>query len=473
MINLRVKKESLTVAMLLLITIGVLVGCTERSSTGKKSAETSDVQSNATLKKLNISAIQNNSNTISINAVVVRENELLSVSLNRIDKNTTLDSGGAFSRPLISKGKNYVAYLKDKALYITTIGSKSIKIADGVPQLSFTWHDKNNLLYSPTTGGLYAYDVANKTTKTYLKNEFNYENITLDGNKRIYAEQYRYYNKDGSDFLDDYGIMFFDPDTKVGKIIIKSIPNKMDTTGDLGMYPVINSMSTDDKYLFIWKHPHSGSLAADGVEFATYDISKKKLIEYTNPVIIALGYKDNISPNPKDSRYVALILGAGREMGRNKELVILDVLTGKFQALSSKGEAAMTPYYSCDGKTILYATSREQKDMNESSSSWLLNGKHYIYSIDTTTKLKKQLTDNPSYFDFAPKYINDKDIVFFRNDKKDNVSLWKIENGKEIMLADGLIFYDDMKYPIDNYFGHFDQELYTDILLGCIIEKHL
>ncbi|MFT5873383.1 MAG: hypothetical protein ACI8WT_002328 [Clostridium sp.] len=31
------------------------------------------------------------------------------------------------------------------------------------------------------------------------------------------------------------------------------------------------------------------------------------------------------------------------------------------------------------------------------------------------------------------------------------------------MLADGLIFYDDMKYPIQNYYGHYNTSLYTDI----------
>ena len=86
-----------------------------------------------------------------------------------------------------------------------------------------------------------------------------------------------------------------------------------------------------------------------------------KLIEYTNPNIISLGYSDNISPNPKNSRYLALIYGGGREMDNNKDLVVLDILTGKFQTISPKGEAAMTPYYTSDGKTILYASSPEQK----------------------------------------------------------------------------------------------------------------
>ena len=83
------------------------------------------------------------------------------------------------------------------------------------------------------------------------------------------------------------------------KIVIKSIPSKIATGGDLGMYPIITGISFDDKYLYIWKHPHAGSLATDGVDLAVFDILNNKLIEYTNPNIIALGYSDNISPNPK------------------------------------------------------------------------------------------------------------------------------------------------------------------------------
>lgn len=398
-----------------------------------------------------------------MNAVVVRKNELLLVSLNNKDANTTLDSEGIFSRPLISPDKSQVSYLKDNVLYVTTNKLEHIKIADTVSQLSFAWQDKNTLLYSPTLGGLYAYDVINKISNPYLKNDYNYQNITLDNSGRIYAEQYLYYKKDGFDYIKDYGVLFFNPITKEEKIVIKSIPNKMDTGGDLGMYPIITGISTDFKYLYIWKHPHAGSLAADGVDLAVYDILKNNLIEYTNPNIISLAYSDNISPNPKNSRYLALIYGFGREMGNNKHLVVLDILTGKIQSLTPKEEASMTPYYTSDGKNILYASSEEQKEGIGGLNQWLLCGSHHIFTIDTITKQIKQLTDNKNYFDFSPIYLNNKDFLFFRSDKTENVSIWKYENGRETMLADGLIFYDDKNYPIQNYFGHFNTTLFTDI----------
>ena len=449
MLNLKAKLEKSAISMLLLIIIVIASVCVIKINTTKKSIVTSATQKTPDIKN--------------INAVVIRKNELLLVSLYDKNKNTTLDSGGTFLRPLISPDKKHVSYLKDNALYIATLKPTHIKISGSISQLSFTWQDKNTLLYSPTSGGLYVYDLTRKISKPYLKNKFNYQNITLGKDGKIYAEQYLYYKKNGFDYINDYGILFFDPITKEEKIVIKSIPNKIDTGGNLGMYPIITGISNDDKYLYIWKHPHSGSLAADGVDLAVYDISTNKLIEYMNPNIISLGYSDNISPNPKNSRYLALIYGGGREMGNNKDLVVLDILTGKFQSLSPKGEVAMTPYYKNDGKTILYASSKEQKDVPGGLTQWLLSGKHHVFSIDTTTKRIKQLTNNQNYFDFSPIYINNRDIIFFRSDKSENVSIWKYSNGRETMLADGLIFYDDMNYPAQNYYGHFNTTQNTDI----------
>jgi len=447
MVNLKINVERLAITMLLLITLGFTMGCKSKFNIGDKNTKTSKLLSY--IKEMNI--------------VVVRKNELLLVSLNNKKENITLDSEGTFTRPLVSPNKKYVSYLKDKGLYITTDKLDHIKVAENVSELSFSWQDINNLLYSPISGGLYVYDVINKNSTPYLHNEYNYQNITLDNKGRIYVEQYLYYKKNGYDYRDDFGILFFNPVTKDKKIVVKSIPSKIDTGGDLGMYPIITGISTDNKYLYIWEHPHAGSLAADGVPLAVYDILNNKLIEYTNPNIISLAYKDNLSPNPKNSRYLALIYGAGREMGINKNLVVLNVLTGKFQSLSPKGETSMTPYYLSDGKSILYASSKSQKEGIGGFAKWFSSGNHHIFSVNTNTKQIKQLTNNPNYFDFSPTYINNNEILFFRSDKNENVSIWKYDNGSETMLADGLIFYNAFNYPIQNYYGHFNTTLFTDI----------
>ncbi|MBU3113758.1 hypothetical protein [Clostridium lacusfryxellense] len=458
MVNSKSDLQKFSIIMLLLITVAITIGCMVKLNTDFQSIETST---------LNNDDLKDISSTGNINIVVIRKNELLSVSLN--GKNITLDSGGSFSRPLISPNKKYVSYIKDKNLYITTDKHEHIKVAHNpidlsfALQLSFAWKDENTLLYSPTSGGLYSFDVVNKISKPYLANKYNYQNITLDVTGGIYAEQYLYYKKNNSYFINDYGVLFFNPVSKEEKIVIKSIPNKMDTGGDLGMYPIISGISNDYKYLYVWKHPHSGSIAADGVPLAVYDILNNKLIEYENPNIISLAYKDNISPNPKNSRFLALVSGEGRFMGNNKHLIILNILTGKFQSIPPKEYAFMTPNYSGDGKTILYASSKEASYAPGNIAQWLLSGNHHIFSIDTTTKQIIQLTSNSNYFDFSPIYVNNKDMIFFRSDKTENVSLWKSVNGQETMLTDGIIFYNDMDFPVQNYYGHFNTTLFTDI----------
>jgi|GEM_PF-342350 len=461
MVNLKINVERFVIIMLLLIAIIITIGCKTKIYASNKSLDTSNLR----YTTFKIPSLINE-----MNIVVVRKNELLLVSLNDKSENIVLDSIGSFSRPLISPNKKYVSYLKDKVLYITTDKLKHLKVSENISELSFSWQDKNTLLYSPISGGLYVYDVINKTSIPYLNNEYNYQNITLNNKGEIYAEQYLFYKKNGYDYRDDFGILFFNPFTKCKKIVVKSIPSKIDTGGDLGMYPIITGISNDNNYIYIWEHPHAGSLAADGVPLAVYDILRNKLIEYTNPKIISLAYKDNLFPNPKNSKYLTLIYGEGRFMGNNKNLIVLDILTGKFQSISPKGQTSMTPFYLNDGQKILYASSKEQKNTAGDLNLWLSSGNHHIFSISPTTKQINQLTSNPNYFDFSPTYINttplnmvNNHFLFFRSDKTENVSIWKYDDGHETLLANGLIFYDDMNYPIQNYYGHFNTDLFTNI----------
>jgi hypothetical protein len=454
MVNLKINVEKLSLSILFLFVLCIPSGCYAKINTKEKSTNTFVLQNNTLRKKADIKEM---------NIVVVRKNELLLISLNKKDENIILDNNGIFSRPLISTNRENVSYLKNNVLYITTNKIQHIKVADNVSQLSFSWQNEHSLLYSTISGGLYIYDVINKINKPYIQNEFNYQNITLDNDGGIYAEKYKYFKKNGTDYINDYGVIYFDPVTKDEKIVIKSIPSKINTGGDLGMYPIITGISKDNKYLYIWKHPHAGSLAADGVNLAIFDIFNNRLIEYTNPNMISLAYSDNLSPNPINSRYLALIYGAGREMGNNKNLVILDILNGKFQYLCPKGKVSMTPFFTNDGKTILFACSDEQKSITGGLTQWLLNGKHHIYSIDTTSNKIKQLTNSLHYFDFSPHFIDNKKIIFFRSDKDENVSIWEYENGKEEMLADGLIFYTDFSYSSQSSFGHFNTSQFTDI----------
>jgi hypothetical protein len=463
MISLKVLKNKLPEVIFLLAMVTSFSGCASDTINDGKNGTTAVSQSKVEEKTTN--AIVQSSALESITAVVTLKNELLMVSLKDRDKNKVLDKGGVFSLPKISPDKNYAAYLKDRGLYVATSEAQKTKVTDSVPQYSypFAWLDEQTLLYSPSGGGLYAFDVVNKKSKPYLQNEYNYENIILDRNKNIYAEKYRYYKKDGSERREDFGIISYNPSSLEEKSIINPIPSQIASAGGLGMYPVIAGASADRKYFYFWKHPYSGSMAADGVELAAFDMSTGKLIDYGQRAPFVLTYRDNISSNPKDSDKIALINGGGREMYIGKELVLFNLQTGELEKLTPEGRADMTPNYSIDGNSIVYASSPEQKDTNLTPGQWLSSADHHIYEIDLVTKQINQITKDSAGFDFGPKYVGAKTILFFRKDKSKNISIWKTEDGKETMLADKLTFSEDENYPTESYYGHFDYTKFTDI----------
>lgn len=392
-------------------------------------------------------------------AAAIKNNELLLIDLKNNKAAIIIDKGGMFSHPIISPGKDYIAYLKDTVLYVSGINGKKSKVLDNASSLSYNWLNKNELMYSPESGGIYIFDAEKRETEPYIKSDSNYQHITSVNNEKIYAEKYRYYKKNEYNSIQDYGIAEIQPDSKKEHIIINSIPN--DNEGSLGMFPVIAGISKDLRFLYIFEHPHSASIATDGVSFGSYDIKSNNYRSFKNTGIITLPYRDNISSCERNGELLAFISGGCREMDSNKILGILSAATGTFQKLSQKDQAAMTPYYSADCKNVLYAASKESEGI-ENTRNWM-STKHPIYRINLNTKKVTQLTNYQYGFDFAPVYIDDKDIVFLRMNISDGtISMLKLKDGKETELADNLIFYND-KYHIQNYYGHFDVTDYVDI----------
>lgn len=436
------KRIVILIITAVLFIIGILQGCVRNNAVLKdEGAKTPLYQAEKTM------------------AVVVKTNELDLIDLKAKNKITNLDSGGMFSHPVTSLDKRYIAYLKDAALYVTTLNGEKSKVLDNALVLSYVWFDNNQLLYSLKSGGIFSYDTEKKASQPYVKNEFSYENITIGTDNKIYAEKYRYYKKDSNEYIQDYGVALFLPDTREEQIIIRSIPND-DQQNSLGMYPVIAGISKDSRFVYIFEHPHSGSLAADGLSLASYDTKLNKFIEYSKQQIVTLRYSDNISANPENSEFIALINGAGREMNDSKSLGVLNVITGTFETLLPQGWVAMTPYYSEDGKNILYAASEKIASI-QNIGQWIKAG-HSIYKINSVTKQITQLTNSPNSFDFAPTYINATEIIFLRIDSLDNVSMWKLENGDETKIIDSLIFYND-QYKTQCYYGHSNNSNYIDI----------
>lgn len=402
-------------------------------------------------------------------AAVVKEK-----SLNVIDmisgQEKEVDKDGEFKIPKISQQGINVAYIKDKSLYITENMSEDNKAIVKVSEepVSYTWKDKDTLIYSLYKGGLYEFNLKDKTTKVYINSQERYKNMVIGKDGKIYAEKYYDYIKDGQQYSSSKGIISYDVINKIETEIIEQ-RNYSEEKNDLGLTPVISKISPDGRYIYVLMKTKSGSTNSDGVAIGIYDIDKSLLVTFNKDQILMLGYNDNIAINPIYNDIAVLNNGGNRYMNLNKTLVTINGTKGTWEEILpkdmistngvygdvAKGIATMTPTFSTDGKKVIYSGARAM----EPGSEWDKEP-HNIYSIDLESKKVEQITASKT-FDFAPKYINNgKDIVFLRKASDKELQLWKSGDNKESCLAKGIKI-DDNSF----YYGHYNLEGLIDIYI--------
>ncbi len=382
-----------------------------------------------------------------------------------------LDEGTEIKLPVISIEGSYVAYTKSDNLYICNIKTnEKVEVAKDIE--SYEWNSTGDLIYSTKNTGMSMYNTNTKKSTNIINNEYKYYNINCDSKNKIYANKEYEYTECSSKYIKLLGIISYDLDNKSEKLILEGKAGtdkefeKEDTNAEtlekIGSTPTISKISNDDKYIYIWNKPNSGSMSADITEFAVYDIVNNKFIEFNNDNAYALAYKDNISQNPVDSSLVALNAGTGRDMYYNKTLEILNIKTSTFMNLLPKNQVSMTPCYSDDGKNILYSGSKILDDINimQNLKTWQ-SQPHNIYEVNTETQKITQIT-NEKYFDFAPKYLSNNEILFVRGDG-DSFSLWKTKDGVETKLGGSLNF--NSEYADSWYYGHYKTKMIMDVFI--------
>ena len=400
---------------------------------------------------------------------VVVSNDGLYMSQLKENNSIKLDEGEQIKLPVISRDGSCVAYTKSDNLYVCNIKTnEKNEVAKDIE--SYDWDSTGDLIYSTKNTGMSMYNTNTKKSINIINNEYKYYNINCDSKNKIYAnKEYRY--TEGK-YLNAkaLGIISYDLDNKSEKLILegkaptdkeigKEYTNSEILTS-LGTTPTISQVSNDDKYIYIWNKPNSASTASDITEFAIYDIVNNKFIEFNNDNAYALAYKNNISQNPVDSSLVALNSGTGRDMYYNKTLGILNTKTNIFINLLPKNQVSMTPCYSEDGKNILYSGAKVLGDINitQNLKTWQ-SEPHNIYEVNTETQKITQIT-NEEYFDFAPEYLSNNEILFVRGDG-DSFSLWKTKDGAQTKLGDSLSF--NKEYTNSWYYGHYKTEMVMDV----------
>lgn len=406
-------------------------------------------------------------------AVMVKEDGLWAVNLSKPSKEIIIDKGGVFKNPSISPDGQNVAYTKDGDLYISSIdlvqGKKeAIKVSEKV--VSYAWAQSSDLSYSTEKGGLNGFNLKSKKSSAYIKSEERYEGIVGDGKGTIYGEVYRYYTKDGYQYMEDKGLISYEVASGKNKVVVPSKPSSEDIKGieDMGLMPAVAGISKDGAYVYIWCKVHSASTNSDGVPFGVYDVKNNKFTAFNKEKIFALAYKDNLAINPLDGRLPVLNNGGVRNMNINKTLGLLDVTSGTFTpilpqnmiatsddpyGLTAKGMVTMTPSFSPDGKKVIFSAANANEDMQQ----WHKDP-HNIYTVDLNTKKVEKITKDNT-FDFAPTYIlKGSGIVFARRTDENDISLWRLQDNTEECISKGIKL-DDQSW----FYGHYKLENSLDI----------
>jgi hypothetical protein len=389
-----------------------------------------------------------------------------------------LDDGVQIKEPEISKDGSYVAYTKDDNLFVCNISTKEKQeVAKAI--LGYDFGSKGELIYSTNNTGMSKYNADTKKSTNIISNEYKYYNIYCDSKNKVYANKKQEHTEGKDSYSKSLGIISFDLDSNSEKLLLESkeagneeIENthtNSEMLAAIGSTPTIYGLSNDDKYIYIWNKPNSGSLSSDITEFVIYDIENNKLIEGGNndnaqdKNVYGLAYKNNVSQNPLNSKLIAVNAGQYRDMFNNKALGVFNIDANKFVNLLPENQVSMTPAYSKDGKSILYSSSNKleyKKDGENLLKTWK-NAPHNIYEINLENQKVTQLT-NGKYFDFMPVDLENNEVLFVRADV-DSFSLMKIKDGVETKLGDSLSF--QKAYTNTSYYGHYKTEMVIDVFV--------
>ena len=384
-----------------------------------------------------------------------------------------IQEGQNFEYPLISKEGSYIAYTKANSLFIYNIKEGDYEqIADGIEHYynSYSWFDNETLIYgSSKEPGFKVLNVLSKEIKEHL-DEYYYVGLVASKNTLVYGSRLNRWSNENGEFMSNDGVVEIDLkqyDSDNNKFSVKVVvEGRQSTLEAIGYNPIVWDVSADGKLVYIMEKPASGSLSSDGISIGIYDVEAK-----THAVLqdlTTLSYKNHLALNPK-SKLIGLIVGAGRDMIENKEVVALEVdRSGSYQTINFMDQklVAMTPSFTLDGKKILYSATKAAEDLPGASVHEVWNQKaHHIYEYDLETKKIKQLTVGEN-FDFLPLQVANNELLFVRYKGGDFYSLIKLADGQEEIVADNIKFSGGSDNGDFGFYGHIDTERGMDVFIN-------
>lgn len=391
---------------------------------------------------LMISSFQVKAQTI---VVTQKGDELLMIRMEEENQVMKLNEGHTFIKPLIDLKGEFVAYQdQTNEMYVSTLKSDSQVVFKESNINSYAW-DGDRFIYSKIDGGIYQYDPLNQEKSILLEpNGFYYGGLTPNHQGHLFAQKTPIPATDSYD--EPIGIIDYEFETKSETLIVPDSPQSK--LGDpSGRIPVIAALSIDGNLLYVWSKPHSASMSADGVPLGIYNSETRRFKQIKTDQVTLLTYPDQLAVSPTNNHLIALVNGSGRIMNENKQIGILNIENQSFGIITKPNIVGMTPAFTKDGTRLLYSAGPEFKDDYRPFAM----GVNHIYEYNFQTNEESQLTQGTEGFDFYPQDIGNKELLFLRILKGENLTLVKRNcDGVESTIVEHL--------PLEDYsyYGHFD-----------------
>lgn len=392
--------------------------------------------------------------TESILVAVIKNDGLYVVDLESQKEQKALE-GSEIKQPQFSPDGKRIVALTDSGLYVKELGSSNEPVlVSKESEASYAWKDENALFYADAKGGIWCYDLKEKSRQAILPAKENnghmvtYDELHYDAHgKVLYLKALENWQENGDEYMKGIGVMAYYLEDQTQEMILKDEPFNDQS---LGLYASIAKVSEDGRYVYLFKKYQSGSYTADGVPIAVYDTQKKALKSYGDEVFM-VAHPEQIAINPQNSAEAIINNGGMREAHWNKGLGLITA-DGSYQSLMKKedlaitehygmkvqGKVTLTPSYSLDGSKVIYALGGGAEDYE----TWR-KIPHALAKMDLKSGKVTELTHPASgSVDFLPCETGKDQIVFLREkEEKDDLSseLILLKDGKEMVLSQGII----------------------------------
>ena len=374
------------------------------------------------------------------------------------------------SNPRISPDGNFIAYTFEDGLYVYNLEVKDYgKVEDGV--LSYAFADDYSIIFSDINRGLTKFHLITGD-KIQVEDDFIYEDLTYAKEGIMYGKRVYQWADNMGMYADNVGIVEINLENLDTELIIDA---KRDSEEELGYDPSIFHISKDGRYVYLMEKFQSGSMSADFGSVGVYDYETKKhsafeniydMKEWSEDDLIVLPRWNNLTINPQKGNVISVVMGGGREMIFEKEVVILDIEENKSYELvkfMEDGFVGKTPSFSLDGKKLYYSATEAidtlaTGDYGDEFKDWFIQA-HNIYEYNMETLEVSKLTQEMS-FDFMPISRGDSILYFRAQDYiPEHFSLIQWTDGVEEILIEDIIFKDQ-------FYGSIQTGTSMDILLN-------